>query len=275
MHDRSRRRLEVVVLAEGRYLGHVQPAGACLGLAARGHAVTLLDVHVLRADREASWAEGIDAVVARGRSPELLDVLESLEARGMPTLNRRAAIAAVRNKAAMAARLVVAGIPTPRTFAGPPQRLARRVPTACYPLVVKPVHGDNGRGITTVSDARELSVLRWSEPTAVAQQRVPSDGYDLKLYAIGSKIWAVRKPSPLVAGIVANAAEPVAVTPALQALGRRCGELFGLDLFGADCIETPNGAVVIEVNDFPNYTAVPDAGELIAAYVERKLGASG
>jgi len=36
------------------------------------------------------------------------------------------------------------------------------------------------------------------------------------------------------------------ITPELTYLGRRCGRLFGLDLFGVDCIETEEGVMVIE-----------------------------
>jgi ribosomal protein S6--L-glutamate ligase len=62
-------------------------------------------------------------------------------------------------------------------------------------------------------------------------------------------------------------AEPVLISPELVALGRQCGELFGLELYGVDCILTPDGPTVIEVNEFPNYTAVPNAKERLAHYV--------
>jgi glutathione synthase/RimK-type ligase-like ATP-grasp enzyme len=34
-----------------------------------------------------------------------------------------------------------------------------------------------------------------------------------------------------------------------------------------DCVETPAGPVVIEVNDFPNYTGVPGADDALARLV--------
>jgi ribosomal protein S6--L-glutamate ligase len=59
----------------------------------------------------------------------------------------------------------------------------------------------------------------------------------------------------------------------MRELGLRCGELFGLELWGVDCVETPDGPVVIEVNEFPNYTAVPAADERLADHVlERARG---
>jgi ribosomal protein S6--L-glutamate ligase len=63
----------------------------------------------------------------------------------------------------------------------------------------------------------------------------------------------------------------VEATPALQDLGRRCGRLFGLDLYGVDCIETADGVLIIEINDYPNYTNVPDANAHLARYVEQRV----
>src|SRR5919108_6189338 len=102
----------------------------------------------------------------------------------------------------------------------------------------------------------------------LAQRYVAGAGRDLKLYGIGRQVWAVRKPSPLNGRVgTSDKVEPVETTSALQDLGRRCGALFGLELYGVDCIETKHGPVVIEVNDFPNFTGVPDADNKLAEYV--------
>jgi ribosomal protein S6--L-glutamate ligase len=107
----------------------------------------------------------------------------------------------------------------------------------------------------------------WPEPVALAQRYFQTDGYDLKLYGIGDEIWAVRKRSPFNQPQSEIAEGLVMLTPVLQDIGRRCGRLFGLDLFGVDCILTEAGPLVIEINDYPNYTSVPDANEKLAEYV--------
>ena len=110
---------------------------------------------------------------------------------------------------------------------------------------------------------------------ALAQRYFKTDGYDLKLYGIGDQIWAVRKDSPFNAHAkVDKSKEGLAqATPELEDLGKRCGHLFGLDLFGVDCIETEAGVLIIEINDYPNYTNVPAANEHLAEYVIRKTRA--
>jgi ribosomal protein S6--L-glutamate ligase len=219
--------------------------------------------------------EEAELVVVRGRSVAVLATVLQAERLGIPTINARAAIAAVHNKLEMAVALEVAGVPTPPTWIGPPHELARRVPGSAYPLMLKPIFGDNAHGLRLVAGAAELAVLKWPEPVALAQGYLATDGRDLKLYGIGDRLFAVRKPSPFCPGplAVGREVQPVSLTPELVRLGRRCGRLFGLELFGVDCLETEEGVVVVEVNEFPNYTGVPGAAEALADHVLARLAA--
>jgi ribosomal protein S6--L-glutamate ligase len=263
------------VLAERRYLAQAQPPGLIAALRARGQRVTVIDpqasVYRMGDDR---WLADVDLIVARGRSWGMLCLLSWAEARGLPTINRRAAIAAVHNKADMAVTLAAGRLPTPRTFFGSHDVLAREIAGDPYPLILKPIFGDNCRGLQVVAGPAEMAEIEWSEPVALAQSYLPTDGWDLKLYGIGDDIWAVRKPSPFNARNAPAGEGPqtqvLPLTPALAELGRRCGTLFGLELFGIDCIQTEAGPLVIEVNDFPNYTSVPEADGRLADYVIRR-----
>jgi glutathione synthase/RimK-type ligase-like ATP-grasp enzyme len=267
------RPLTVGVVVEPRYLEQRQPAGLCAELQRRGHEAVVIDPDDVCRVGSGDWLAGIDVIVPRGRSLTLLGLVELAERRGVPVVNGRSAIASVHNKLDMAVALVAAGIPTPPTFAASLERLAGAVPAGAYPLVLKPTFGDNGRGLMIAPDAEQLAHVHWPEPFALAQQLVPSDGFDLKLYGIGDDVWAVRRPSPLkslAAGTSRPA--PVELTPDLVALARRCGRLFGLELYGVDCLETSDGPLVIEVNEFPNYTGVDEADERLVAHVARCAG---
>ena len=50
-------------------------------------------------------------------------------------------------------------------------------------------------------------------------------------------------------------------------LALRCGRVFGLDIYGVDTVETADGVAVLEVNEFPNFTAVAGAAGAIANYI--------
>jgi ribosomal protein S6--L-glutamate ligase len=240
-------------------------------LRARGHDVSTIDPATVGAEaHDGAWLDDLDLVVGRGRSLALLCLLTWAETRGTATINRRAAIAGVHNKAEMAVRLAGAGLPMPRTFLGTPDELLARAPPHCYPIILKPSFGDNCQGLRVVESPDELAGISWPEPFVLAQQFLSTDGNDLKLYAIGRDVWAVRKPSPLRSQD--GPCELVPPTSGRIDLARRCGELFGLDLYGVDCLETEAGTVVVEVNEFPNYTGVPQADDRLADYVLARTG---
>jgi ribosomal protein S6--L-glutamate ligase len=242
--------LHIGVLVERHYLGQLQPAGLITAIRERGHTVTVADPdNALDEIGEGAFMDGFDLVVVRGRSLNVLCLMAVAETAGLRTVNRLSAIRGVLNKAEMGLKLIANRIPTPLTYFDTIQHLAEHVPS--YPLVLKPVFGDNARGLKVVQTAEELLQLEWEEPMVLAQQYIPNNGYDLKLYAIGDEIWAVRKPSPL-SDLQQGKAEPVPISPELVALGRQCGELFELELYGVDCILTPDGPTVIEINEFPN-----------------------
>lgn len=261
------------VLVEGRYLSQSQPSGLVSALRERGHGVRIIDpkddAYALDAP---SWLDGLDALVARGRSWELLALLSWADALGVPTINRASAVHGVFNKAEMSVRLAANALPAPATWIGSVETLARTIPTDAYPLIVKLVFGDNCRGLEVVESAEALAALEWPDPIAIAQRYFRTDGFDLKLYGIGGDVWGVKKPSPFNAARegASGEAEAVDLSDEIADLGRRCGELFGLDLYGVDCIVAGDRVLVIEVNDYPNFTAVPNANERLAEFVARR-----
>jgi ribosomal protein S6--L-glutamate ligase len=247
-------------------------------LRAQDHNVIIIDPQAVSLDiDEERWLREFDIIVARGRSWPLLCLLAAAEAYNIPTINTCAAITTVFNKAQIAVALSAGNLKMPRTFLGSIRNLVHKVPPESYPLILKPLFGDNCQGLHVVNSPHRLKEISWPDSVALAQHYILNDGCDLKLYGIGHEIWAVRKPSPLYSTKTLHLnrnshhhdskAKLLKITPALQELGRRCGNLFSLELFGVDCIQTQDGLVVIDINDFPNYTCVPHADTKLANYI--------
>lgn len=262
--SRTSRATRVTVLVEERYRAQLQPAGLVEALRAVGAQVSVVGDAALD-----DWHGGdSEVVVARGRSVSILEALRRAEERGIPTIDPSASIAGVRDKAGMSRLFADAGMPVPRTWAGTGPQVCRDILSDPWPdrpeqLIVKPVFGDNGEGIHLLDSPAQLDALGgdW-----VVQEFIPGPGVDLKLYAIGEQVWAAHKASP-VTPCRDQTLGPVEVTARLRELALECGRLFDLSIFGVDCLEVDGDLIVIEVNDFPNFTTVPGAGDRLAEHV--------
>ena len=63
----------------------------------------------------------------------------------------------------------------------------------------------------------------------------------------------------------------VEVDAELRDIALTCGRAGGLDLWGVDVAMTKDGPHVIEVNDFPTYSGIPEAGGLIAEHTLTRI----
>lgn len=216
-----------------------------------------------------------DAVLSRGRDAGGLALVAAAAARGVLAFNRPEAIERSRNKVAMHALLAEHGLPAPRTwFASSPDAF-RHLPREAFPIVVKPYDGDGSGGLVLVVHPHELAAVPSDgRSLLLAQELVHGDGVDVKLYGVGRHIWAVRKPASVAfdgAGparlTCAEAAEPAPLDDELRDIALTCGRALGLELWGVDVVVTATGPIVIEVNDFPTYSALDDAGREIARHV--------
>ena len=95
----------------------------------------------------------------------------------------------------------------------------------------------------------------------LAQEYVESGAVDLKVYAAGDRVWAVRRPSPLVlpGRAVPTGVEPVEVTPQLRRIADACARAFGAPAVrDRRPRDLTAGSLVVDVNEFPNFTGVDE-----------------
>jgi ribosomal protein S6--L-glutamate ligase len=258
---------QIWVLTDRRYLQQRMPGALIAWLEEQGHAVRVVVAddgsrvsRLAPGDGAVSAWTGLrpdDVVVARSRHPFALALLKEAESLGARTVGTWAAVQRVRNKIRSVLLLKERGLPLPETFlASRPTDLAQLSPTS-FPLLLKPFQGDNSRGIQLVRVPEELASVDWSEAIVLAQRYVEAGGVDVKLYAVGDEVWAVRRPSPLTNGD--GRPVPVPVDAALEGLARDCAATFELPLLGIDLVEGPRGHLIVDVNEFPNYTGIDEA----------------
>jgi glutathione synthase/RimK-type ligase-like ATP-grasp enzyme/DNA-binding NarL/FixJ family response regulator len=262
---------QIWVLTDRRYLEQRMPAALIAWLHQHGHAARVVVADdgsrvssVADGDGAVSaWAdlEPGDVVVTRSRHPFALALLQEAESRGARTVGTWEAVQQVRNKARAMLALEEHGLPAPQTFlAGRPEDLAP-LDRSSFPLLLKPFQGDNSRGIRLVRTPEELASVEWREPIVMAQRYVDAGGVDVKVYAVGGRTWAVRCPSPLTSSDGGRARVPVDAT--LGRLADACREIFALPLLGIDLVESSDGPLIVDVNEFPNYTGIDEApGEI-------------
>ncbi len=194
-----------------------------------------------------------------------LTILEAAEAVGIPTINNSRAIRLVRDKAVAVAFAQACGLPVPVTyFVGHPRALIK-VPHEAYPVVVKPSNGTSLQDIHLVHAPEEMAKLTLDEHSYyLAMHYVENIGYDIKLFVTGQEVHAIVKSSPLHSTVQEQEIE---VSRDMLKLARRVGQLFGLDLYGVDVLETPEGLVIVDINDFPSFYGVPRKVASVAEYI--------
>lgn len=198
-----------------------------------------------------------------------LSILESAEVAGILTINHSQAIRQVRDKAVAISRAHAYGIPVPNTFFVTHPELLVQIPYENYPLVVKPSNGSSCRGIYKISrpsDLANIHITEAGECFFLAQQYIENSGFDIKLYVTGRQVFAVAKRSPLHPEVEVSKCL-IPVSNQLRDLALRIGDIFGLDIYGFDVIDTSLGPIVVDINDFPSFGQVPDAVNLVATHI--------
>jgi ribosomal protein S6--L-glutamate ligase len=264
----------VWLLSDERYLRQRMPTALLRECERAGMPVRVVNANEVIAQIGVDpWAElaAGDVVVARTRNSFGLTLLRAAQRPGVTVLPRWESVIHVRNKARAVETLAAHDIPMPRTLLGASPAALKGLSADDFPLLLKPHLGDNASGIVLVRHPLELDDLTWPDGLVVAQEYVDSGSVDLKLYGVGEQLWAVRRPSPLAASDRPPPPEPVAPTAGLERLAHACRDAFELELYGVDVLDSPRGPLVVDVNEFPNYTGVDEAPAAIAGLVRSCL----
>ncbi|OLE65453.1 MAG: hypothetical protein AUI36_08190, partial [Cyanobacteria bacterium 13_1_40CM_2_61_4] len=170
----------------------------------------------------------------------------ALHARGATIVNPYPVSVALRDKIVTSRILQAAGVPAPASYAvSHAEELAPLLDAG--PLIVKPYQGASGYGVHIVRTAAELRQVSQGKDPVFAQRYHPPEGRDLKLYAIGDRMFGTRKVFPAHTEAEKHG-EPFAPSPDLCEIVSQCGRAFGIDLYGVDVIESEGRRYVVDMS---------------------------
>lgn len=208
----------------------------------------------------AQFTPNSDLYVLKSHSSIWLSLAGVLHSQGAHILNPYPSCLAAHNKIVAERRLEAAGIPTPHSWVTGNLSLLQPL-CEQRALIVKPYIGGRGVGVVLARNPLELAAIPAPDQPVLVQEFIPGD--EIKVAVIGDKVAAVRK----IETATGSARIPCVVSGEVQEIARRCGQIFGLGLYGLDIIEGPSGPVVIDLNYFPSYKGVPNATTLLADYI--------
>src|SRR5262245_10024983 len=233
-----------------------------------------------------------DAVTVRTMPPGSLeqvvfrmDCLARYEAAGGIVINPARAIEAAVDKFLTSAKLHAAGLLTPRTIVCQTADDAMAAfETLGGDVVLKPIFGSEGRGITRLNDEalalRAFKMLAQLGAVLYVQEFVEHEGCDIRLLLIGERVLAMRRKNPLDWRTnISRGAKAEAFAPDDDAIetARRAAAAVGAPLAGVDLLPGRDGRLyAIEVNAVPGWKGLAkalgvDVARLVLEFVAEQV----
>ncbi|MEP6476496.1 MAG: hypothetical protein ABJC60_04415 [Actinomycetota bacterium] len=207
-------------------------------------------------------APDADLYLLKADHPAALSAAGCLADAGARCMNGFPATEAAHDKARVLARLAAAGLPVPATrLVGERPELDTLLEVG--PRFVKPLRGAHGIGASRLGAGQ--AALAGPGPWLV-QEVVGTSNEVVKAYGVGDRV-ALRRAcfAPGVIDVRRDRMDD----PDLRFTGLAvaAARATGLECFGADFVETPEGPVLVDVNAFPGYRSVPEAPAWLVAAI--------
>ena len=205
-----------------------------------------------------------DVYILKSGTEAALSFAGILHAQGACLVNPFPVAAACRDKLIQTSVLAAAGVPVPRSWmTADPGTMVPHL--AEGPLILKDPRGSRGRGIVVVRDTDQLAALRAGVPWLAMRYHEP-EGRDLKLYRIGDEVFGVERVFPANT-YQDKVGRPYRVGPGLREVVLRCGQAFGISVYGVDVIRSQGREWVVDMSSFPGFKGVAGSGRRIADHV--------
>jgi RimK family alpha-L-glutamate ligase len=248
--------------------------------------------------RPALEAHGIDVVcdlnaivvrpIGRGSLEEIIfrmDLLHSIERRGVLVVNRPGAIERCVDKYYALALLEEYGVPVPRTLVAESlDEALRGFRQLGNDVVLKPLFGSRGVGATRILDEnvamRVFRTMRFHHQILYLQEFIPHGDSDIRAFVVGDRvIAAMRRIGDSWKTNISQGARPVVIQldERLEALAVKAAKVVDCKVAGVDILESEKGPLIVELNSQPGWhglqsvtrTSIADS---IVDYVMSEVG---
>jgi RimK family alpha-L-glutamate ligase len=222
---------------------------------------------------------GVDLAEARAVLPRIIpsgsleqiiyrvDTLHRLEEDGVRVMNSARAIERTVDKAWTSAILARGGLPTPETVICERPEEAFEAFRRMGDVVVKPLFGSMGLGMSRVSDEdmawRVFRVVETVRGVYYLQRFIDHGGRDIRVFVIGGRVLGAMERT--ASGWRTNFSRggrtaPVTLPPQWEDLAVRAAQLVGAEYAGVDLLPAADGSVyVLEVNGIPGWEGLQQA----------------
>jgi len=205
-----------------------------------------------------------------------LHITAILENSGLQVINPFKVSLICGNKLFTILALIKAGLPVPKTLiAFTNEGVMKALETLGYPAVLKPVVGSWGRLIALIKDketAQALIEARREIQNALLhiyylQEYVKRPPRDIRLLTIGDEVVAAAYRYSAEGDWRTNVArggkmEPCPITDELAELAIKASGAVGGGVLAVDCMESPEGTVVHEINNTPEFKGLCSATKI-------------
>jgi ribosomal protein S6--L-glutamate ligase/tetrahydromethanopterin:alpha-L-glutamate ligase len=233
-----------------------------------------------------------DAIIVRrvpGGSVEQvfyrMDTLHMLEEYGVHIFNSPDSIEKSVNKFYTSAILDKHGLRSPRTIVTENFREAiRGFRELGEDVIVKPIFGSLGSGMTRVSDPeiayRVFRSLESISSVFYLQEYIPHNNTDIRIFVIGGEVVsAMKRAGKSWKTNISSGGKPMPYTPSEEEkeFSIKASEILGLDYTGVDLLPSENGELyTLEVNSTPGWEGLQkvtnkNISEEIINYIISKL----
>jgi RimK family alpha-L-glutamate ligase len=199
-----------------------------------------------------------------------LDLLSAMEEYGLKLINSRQSLEIASDKFLTSLILEKHNLPTPKTVVCEnPEDAIFAFEELGSDVVIKPLYGSRGVGITRVQDKgfaeNVIYTLGQLNEIFYLQEFVEHNNRDIRILVIGSKAIAgmYRVSNTWKTNIHAGATmKPIELTKELKNLAIKAAEVTRTEIAGVDIVETNNGLSILEVNSVPGFTALQNVTEI-------------